>query len=129
MRRGALLQVTTWGPATAANGLHEYAFKLWSGLVAGYYRHRWSMFVDALRATIQTPAALNMTAFDQQMFAFEAAFVDSQQPFASVPSGDAVAVSSKLRAKYADISWNATTTSLLLQQQRRRLAGGYRKRG
>ena len=111
MRRGALLQVTTWGPATEQNGLHEYAFKLWAGLVGDYYAGRWQLFIDTLRPLLSTPSALNMTDFNVHLFAFETDFIASSTQWSPVPSGEsAVAISSRLRAKYNDIKWPATTT-------------------
>lgn len=39
----ALNQVTLWGPTGQIN---DYASKQWAGLIGGYYRQRWQLFVD-----------------------------------------------------------------------------------
>ncbi len=91
--------MTTWGPATATNGLHEYAFKLWNGLVAEYYGARWQLFVSAMAEALSSGQPLDEAGFAHDMYAFETAFVDTATPFAAVPAGDAVAVSQLLRAK------------------------------
>lgn len=39
----ALNQVTLWGPTGQIN---DYASKQWAGLVGGYYRQRWQLFMD-----------------------------------------------------------------------------------
>lgn len=49
-------QVTLWGVAGGAQ-LSEYAAKLWSGLVGGYYRGRWAAWSEA---------RLGGTPFDQK---------------------------------------------------------------
>ncbi len=38
-------QITTWG----GPNLSEYAAKMWSGLIEGYYLPRWKLFADSLR--------------------------------------------------------------------------------
>ncbi len=111
-RKGALLQVTTWGPATLTNDLHEYAFKLWNGLVGEYYRARWELFVAAMGGAIDDPSSLDMAAFHSQLFVFESGFASSQEPFATVPQGDAVLVSRGLRAKYSNITWPPSAASM-----------------
>jgi alpha-N-acetylglucosaminidase len=46
--------LTTWGDRKASEdgGLHEYGNKDWSGLVDDYYRVRWQMYFDSLRAAM-----------------------------------------------------------------------------
>lgn len=107
LRRGALLQVTTWGPATESNGLHEYAFKLWSGLVGHYYRSRWELFTRELQKTVTNHSAFSMDRFHRNMYAFEAAYVNNTYPYPTVAQGDTLDVSLKLRAKYSNIQWPA----------------------
>ncbi len=41
-------QITTWG----GPNLSEYAAKVWSGLIKGYYLHRWQKFADSLRTGV-----------------------------------------------------------------------------
>jgi alpha-N-acetylglucosaminidase len=45
MERNARRQVTVWG----GPDLHEYASKVWSGLVRDYYAPRWRLFFSLLR--------------------------------------------------------------------------------
>jgi hypothetical protein len=41
-------QLTQWGNSSTP-GLHEYAAKVWSGLIRGYYLGRWSAYASALQ--------------------------------------------------------------------------------
>lgn len=49
----ARVQITTWGNRTASDegGLHDYAHKEWSGILAGFYYHRWQIWIDRILAT------------------------------------------------------------------------------
>ncbi len=60
--------LTTWGDRKASEdgGLHEYGNKDWSGLVNDYYRVRWQMYFDSLRAAMasgQPPKPIDWYAF------------------------------------------------------------------
>lgn len=48
----ARVQITTWGNRTASDtgGLHDYAHKEWSGLLADFYYLRWKTWLDRLLA-------------------------------------------------------------------------------
>lgn len=54
----AKVQVTTWGNRQAADagGLHDYAHKEWSGLLADFYAMRWRLYIDTVtRGGCQSP--------------------------------------------------------------------------
>jgi hypothetical protein len=101
----ARAQLTTWNPTpygatTIPDGPIDYASKHWSGLVDGYYGER-ARGIMAL-ALAGAPKPLNQTAvaaFKAQLaYDFQNAY-PSTLPLA--PVGDAVAVSTAMRAKYA----------------------------
>lgn len=48
----ARVQITTWGNRTASDdgGLHDYAHKEWSGILADFYYLRWKTWADMLLA-------------------------------------------------------------------------------
>lgn len=48
-RANALVQITSWAEPTTNNTLDDYAYKLWGGLIAEYYRPRWETFFDFVR--------------------------------------------------------------------------------
>ncbi len=58
-------QLTLWGP----NGeILDYARKQWSGLVANYYRPRWSLFYQLLLQALNNKTQFNHTQFDKLVF-------------------------------------------------------------
>lgn len=65
-------QITLWGP----NGdIKDYASKEWAGLVLGFYRERWRIFVEYL-VEVATAAAgggagYNASAVEERLVAFE----------------------------------------------------------
>ena len=73
-------QVSVW--EVDATNLLDYAAKAWSGLIKGYYRGRWSIFVDALVAASKSGTKVDTTALNTKLHAFES----SWQANATVPS-------------------------------------------
>lgn len=57
----ARVQITTWGNRTASDegGLHDYAHKEWSGLLADFYYRRWKIWIDRLQAMAETADVLS----------------------------------------------------------------------
>jgi alpha-N-acetylglucosaminidase len=54
-------QVTQWGPGTTPV-LHEYAAKVWSGLIRGYYLGRWQAYASSL----QTGNSLDLNEWENR---------------------------------------------------------------
>ena len=71
----ARTQVTLWGPET--EGLHDYAYKLWSGLVGRFYLGRWQRWFAALQAA-QRDQSLDVAAFQEQIIEWEEAWTRAQ---------------------------------------------------
>ena len=65
----AWAQVTVWG---GDNVLNDYASKAWQGLYDDFYRRRWGLYFDALRAG---PAGFDAGAVTRQLIAFDDAWV------------------------------------------------------
>jgi alpha-N-acetylglucosaminidase len=102
----ARCQLTTWNPtpqgaASIPGGPIDYASKHWSGLIKDYYAARAAGIMQQALADAAAGRALNTTA----VAAFEAAHAYSWQtatnPYPVTPVGDAVALSTAMRAKYA----------------------------
>jgi alpha-N-acetylglucosaminidase len=54
-----MMLITYWGEnVTMEDNLHEYAYKEWSGFMTTFYKKRWMLFFDNLRAQLRgtTPA-------------------------------------------------------------------------
>ena len=47
-------QVTVWFWTSPVPPLNDYSARAWSGLAGGYYRERWSIFIDALHDAVKT---------------------------------------------------------------------------
>uniref|UniRef100_UPI0031DF791B alpha-N-acetylglucosaminidase n=1 Tax=Saccharothrix mutabilis TaxID=33921 RepID=UPI0031DF791B len=88
--------LSTWGhrAGSEGGGLHDYANREWSGLVAGLYAQRWSKFfgvLDTALATGAAPAAVDW-------FALEDAWARRTDPLPTSPSGDPVALAGEVAA-------------------------------
>ena len=47
-------QVTVWFWQSPVPSLNDYSARAWSGLTGGYYRERWSIFIDGLKEAVKT---------------------------------------------------------------------------
>ncbi len=93
----ARTMLTVWGPERAADwgGLHDYANREWSGLMADFYRARWAKYLatlDTALATGQQPAPVNW-------FAWEDAWTRRHDTFRTTPSGDPYTVANRVAAQ------------------------------
>lgn len=67
-RHNAWHLITTWG--TSPN-LNDYASRVWSGLVSGYYAKRWKLFTDSVLAAMAQGIPFDAAAFDMACEALE----------------------------------------------------------
>ena len=102
----ARMQVTVWGGPS----LSEYAAKLWSGLVGGYYRGRWQAWGEAKLAG---------KPFDQA--AWEAKWIQTPGSGAAEPWPDPIAAAQRMLATAR--GWDNTA---LLQRARGVPAGAWK---
>lgn len=94
----ARTQVTLWGPQDS--GLTQYAYKLWSGLIADFYRPRWSMWLTALHEAVTNGKAFDQAAFTTSVEAWEEAWTWETNAYPTEPTGDAATLSQQLYAKW-----------------------------
>jgi alpha-N-acetylglucosaminidase len=77
--------LTTWGDRTASEaGLHDYGNKDWAGLVSGYYRLRWQVYLQQLDESLQTgrdPGAIDWFQIGER-------WNRSMTQYAAQPHGD-----------------------------------------
>ncbi|KAH3765775.1 lysosomal alpha-N-acetyl glucosaminidase [Pelomyxa schiedti] len=111
----ARLQITMWG--LPESDLNDYAYKLWGGLVSGYFLPRWETFIDSLRLSIG-----NSTAWDHDEYTNQVIAVEQQwsletdfENYPSTPSGDTVQVATEIYNSY--YSQCPSKVSQLLHQQ------------
>lgn len=90
--------VTLWGGADAF--LHDYASKQWAGLFGGFYKTRWTMFLDEVGRCIEFGQTFDFAACDRRIKDWEWEWVNSTNPYTSVPEGDTVEIAMELYNKY-----------------------------
>lgn len=98
LRFNALNQITLWGPSKSK--LHDYANKMWNGLIEKFYVKRWAMFVKALVKSISDSAPFNQQQFDLDIQKFEASWVNENNTYSNTTSDNAINASKKLFLKY-----------------------------
>eukprot|EP01087_Luapelamoeba_hula_P016110 TRINITY_DN4922_c0_g1_i1.p1 TRINITY_DN4922_c0_g1~~TRINITY_DN4922_c0_g1_i1.p1 ORF type:complete len:565 (-),score=77.89 TRINITY_DN4922_c0_g1_i1:106-1800(-) len=65
----AKTQVTLWGDKRST--LTQYAYKMWSGLIADFYQPRWALWFKALQQSLDDGVPINMTQFTNNVETFE----------------------------------------------------------
>ena len=77
----ARLQITLWGPTGRIN---DYANKMWSGLVKGYYKQRWKLFIEELVFAVRQRVKLDNNEFAKRLLERETAWTQGREeyPFA-----------------------------------------------
>mmetsp|Transcript_16406 Transcript_16406/g.30686 ORF Transcript_16406/g.30686 Transcript_16406/m.30686 type:complete len:739 (+) Transcript_16406:52-2268(+) len=70
MEENARMIVTVWGPDKDAS-LHEYAFRLWNGLINKFYAQRWNKFFAEIMSTNDWESGFNQTHFDDEIKEWE----------------------------------------------------------
>ena len=89
-------QLTLWGPTGQIN---DYAKKEWAGLVATYYKPRWALFFDHVAKAVG--GAWDPSAYCGEVLqTVELPLQTDTTPFPATPTGDALAVSRRMYAKY-----------------------------
>ena len=97
-RHNAWHIVTTWGYSPTLN---DYASRLWSGLVSGYYAPRWELFLDELQACMAEKRPYDQAVMDARLEAFERDAVESApEARDSRPEEDAAGLCDSLYLKW-----------------------------
>lgn len=91
-------QITLWGP----NGeIRDYANKQWSGVVADYFKPRWSIFLRALEDSLVNKKTLNVTEINERIFVeVEKPFSYSRKVYPTEPTGDSIDIAMSMIAKW-----------------------------
>lgn len=112
--RNARYLLTLWGPPSHGAFLHDYACRQWSGLIGGFYLKRWQMFFDFLETQPPTYSEDGLyrvmdrpgdesSPFYRSLTAWEASWCEGHDPSPAAPSGDPVATSALLLAKWRPV--------------------------
>jgi alpha-N-acetylglucosaminidase len=111
--RDAAMLVTLWGPEETPR-IFDYSWREWGGLIDGYYRERWRMFFDHLAGCLargedysekglpQTYGHESFRANDfySHLADWEIRWVNARHNLPEAASGNSVATSARLLAKY-----------------------------
>ena len=95
-------QITGWSfhGNTTFPGTGDYAAKMWSGLLTGYYLPRWQLFGKMVIAALVSKRQLNVTAYTVAENNLTDTWTHEANRYPSEPSGSAAEVSVELVAKY-----------------------------
>jgi len=94
-------QITLWGPKTSS--LHDYAYKLWSGLVTDFYFPRWQLFVSQLQQALTSKGTFDYEKFTSDVEDLEYAWNLASNVYPTSPKGDAVVIAQQIYTKYAPL--------------------------
>ena len=92
-------QITRWGP----NGnIEDYAAKEWAGLISGYYRKRWEIYVSWVKNATEKGVSLNDTFLSDALNEFESdwGYQTDHESYPIATTGDTLELTSKYLQKY-----------------------------
>ena len=89
--------LTLWGQGPA---IDDYARKLWSGMLTGYYLKRWEWYLDELEKSLETRKPFDEATFQAKLRPWMAKWSDGQETYPTEPKGDSVAVAQRLWKRY-----------------------------
>ncbi len=103
--------ITSWN-ARPGTDLDDYANRQWSGLIADYYRARWSLYLDAAGDSLAAGKPLDTKAFSKALGKMELAFGSADNSYPTQPIGDTLEVAQSLRTKYQPYMQGAYPTPI-----------------
>ena len=92
--------ITTWG--NEGNEIIDYASRDLSGLISSYYKVRWEMFFNKLKANLKSGAPLDMDQSNREMASFEWKWTGEQQAFSSEAKGNPLEIVREIHKKYIE---------------------------
>ena len=102
--------ITLWGPSRSV--LHEYSYRLWAGLISGFYLPRWRMWLTRVHAKLAEGwSDGDQAAFTREVQRWELNWTHHSDPgrYSSKPTGDPVQISRKLVRDFFDEPQFTTT--------------------
>jgi alpha-N-acetylglucosaminidase len=100
-------QITLWLPEPGEVELEDYANRQWSGLLEGYYLHRWQAFIQALSEDLAGGPKFNQKRFNTEIGSWCKQWAHANNFYPSTPSGSTVEVSERLYEKYKNLTEQA----------------------
>jgi len=96
--RNARELLTVW---TDLDNITDYSNRQWNGLLAGFYHHRWEMWLRALNASLAGGGKINVPAERARIRDWELAWTLQHDRFPTRPHGDVISISKELLARYS----------------------------
>lgn len=96
--RNARNLITLWGNKNSP--LHEYACRQWSGLLNGFYRKRWEMFVSDVLLAMEAGKPFDDAVFEEKIRDWEWQWVNSRDSYPATTKGNTYEVANATFRKY-----------------------------
>ncbi|MCM1502522.1 MAG: alpha-N-acetylglucosaminidase [Bacteroidales bacterium] len=93
--------LTLWGGPDCR--IRDYACRQWSGMLNGFYRERWLMFISDVRSALAAGRDFDAAAFNDRCKEWEWNWVSGSETYPASASGDAVARSVAIFDRYFDL--------------------------
>ncbi len=90
--------LTLWGEGPA---IDDYASKDWSGLLNGFYRKGWEMYLSELAQSLKADRPFDRRQFNQRLRKWMADWSSARHRYAKEPKGDSAKLARKLFDCYA----------------------------
>ena len=97
LERDARELLTTW---TVPPNIQDYANRQWAGLLDGFYRRRWQMWLTALNNAAAAHRPIDVNAVQSKIGQFEVAWTRQHDAYPTKPTGDTVAIARELHVRY-----------------------------
>ena len=82
--RNARTLITVWGDSRQ---LTDYANRTWAGLVSSYYKKRWQLFIQHVKAAVLHKRAFDSEACNKEIEAFERRWIEPTITRIAYPTG------------------------------------------
>lgn len=90
--------ITLWGNKTST--LHDYSSRQWSGLLNGFYKPRWKIFIKEAEQMLQEDKPLDKESIERKLKDWEWQWVNNHEKYASVVHGNVILETRSIYAKY-----------------------------
>lgn len=96
--RNARNLLTLWGGKDCR--IRDYACRQWSGMMGGFYRCRWKMFLDMASESLETGRELDTMEFDTLCKNWEWEWISGSETYPVTASGDEIEECLRIHGKY-----------------------------
>jgi alpha-N-acetylglucosaminidase len=82
----------------------DYANRQWNGLIGGFYKHRWQIWLAALNKSLVANQPIDEGKVRSEIQNWEYSWVKSHDTYATKPSGDTIGISRSLYNKWSALA-------------------------